>query len=162
MRPIAYRPASWFVLAAALVSTAFHVTAQAPDPFAGTWKLNVSQSTFNPGPPPKEATLVIKPEGGKMSSSLHMELGTGQKIVFEYTAPQDGTEAPVPSGGRVDAVSEKRINVRTVARDDKKDGKVTRAQYSVLSPDSKTLRVEIAAINAQGVPVNDVQVYERQ
>jgi hypothetical protein len=136
--------------------------APAPDPMVGAWTLNVAQSNFNPGPPPKEATLVIKQVGNRMNAVLNMELATGRKINFEYTATQDGTDAPVPGGGLVDTVSERRINIRTVARDDKKDGKVTRHQYSVLSPDGRTLRVEIAAINAQGVPVNDLQVYEKQ
>jgi hypothetical protein len=162
MKSIAYRAATAFAAAAVLTTGALRLAAQAPDPFVGTWKLNVTKSSFNPGPPPKEATLVIAQMGNKMSSSLHMELGTGQKIAFEYTAPQDGTDTPVPGGGRVDAVSEKRINVRTVARDDKKDGKVTRAQYTVVSPDGKTLTLQIAAINAQGVAVNDVQVFDRQ
>ena len=147
------------VFAAAL---AVMPAAQGPDPFVGTWKLNVAQSTFSPGPPPKEATLVIKKVGEKTNSILNMELGTGMKIMFEYTVTQDGTEAAIPGGGRIDAVSEYRINPRTVARNDKKDGKVTRAQYAVVSQDGKTLRAEIATINAQGVPVNDVQVFEKQ
>jgi hypothetical protein len=150
------------VLVAGLTVTSLALIAQGPDPMVGTWKLNVSKSDFNPGPPPKEATLVIKQVGDKRSSALSMELSTGRKIQFEYTATQDGTDAPVPGGGLVDTVSERRINPRTVSRDDKKDGKVTRHQYSVLSNDGKTLRVEIATINAQGVPVNDVQVYEKQ
>jgi len=162
MNLIARRTVTTVIFTMTLTALLTALQAPAPDPLVGTWTLSVAKSNFNPGPPPKEATLVIKQVGSKMNSVLNMELANGRKINFEYTAAQDGTDAPVPGGGLVDAVSERRINPRTVARDDKKDGKVTRHQYSVLSPDGKTLRVEIAAINAQGVPVNDQQVYEKQ
>jgi hypothetical protein len=136
--------------------------AQTPDPMAGTWKLNLTQSNFSPGPPPKGATVVIKPVGAQVNVVLDMELGTGRMIHFEYTGTQDGSDTPVPGGGLVDTVAERRINVRTVSRDDKKDGKVTRHQLSTLAADGKTLRVEIATINAQGVPVDDYQIYDKQ
>jgi hypothetical protein len=156
------RVAAALAVATLAVPTVSAQNASGADPFVGTWKLNVAKSSFEPGPPPKEATVVIKKVGDKTSSTLNMELSTGQKIVFEYTVSQDGTEAAIPGGGRVDAVSEYRINVRTVARNDKKDGKVVRSQYSVVSKDGKTMTSEIAAINVQGVPVNDVQLYEKQ
>jgi hypothetical protein len=162
MKLIARRAALMLAFAALLTPLLAAQAAPPSDPFVGTWKLNVAKSSFEPGPPPKEGTVVIKKVGDKSSFTLNLELATGQKIVFEYTVSQDGAEAAIPGGGRVDAVSEYRINVRTVARNDKKDGKVVRAQYSVVSKDGKTMTSEIAAINAQGVPVNDVQIYEKQ
>jgi hypothetical protein len=162
MKLIARRTGLMFGFAALLTPLLAAQGAPAADPFVGTWKLNVAKSSFDPGPPPKDGTIVIKKVGDKTSSTLNLELASGQKIVFEYTVSQDGTEAVIPGGGRVDAVSEYRINVRTVARNDKKDGMVVRAQYAVVSKDGKTMTSEIAAINAQGVPVNDIQIYEKQ
>jgi len=141
---------------------AIRLTAQSADPMVGTWKLNVGRSSFNPGPPPESGLIVITKVGDKSNTALDLVLNGGRKIHFEYTAAQDGSDASVPGGGLVDTVAERRINIRTVARDDKKDGKVTRHQYVTLSADGKTLTAEIATINAQGVPVNDIQVYEKQ
>ena len=147
------------IMCAALLAV---LPAQTPDPMAGTWKLNLAKSDFDPGPPPKSGMVVITPMGGKTKVALDLELSTGRMIHFEYTGVQDGSDTPVPGGGQVDMVAERRINPRTVSRDDKKDGKVTRHQFTTLSRDGKTLRVEISTINAQGVPVTDYQVYDKQ
>ena len=159
MRRMIHTLAVTAVMAAALGAT---MAAQEADPMVGTWKLNVAKSTFVPGPPPKSGLVVIKQMGDKRNVALDLELSTGRMIHFEYTGVQDGSDTPVPGGGQVDTVQERRINIRTVARDDKKNGKVTRHQYSSVSVDGKTLTAAIAAINAEGVPVNDVQIYEKQ
>jgi hypothetical protein len=157
--------AATIVLTSTLAASAAVPRAQEADPLVGTWKLDLADSNFDPGPtqPGMTATLVIKKQGNLVG--IVMDLG---QIHYEYASPQDGSDVPITItvGGRpssiVDTVAERRINPRTVSRDDKKNGKITRHQLMTMSHDGRTLRVEIATINAQGVPVNDFMMFDKQ
>ena len=66
--------ATWTRLAVGIVFTAVYAvassvssTAQAPDPFAGSWKLDVAKSTYKPGPAPKSVTVAIEAAGGSLA-----------------------------------------------------------------------------------------------
>ena len=54
------------VFAVLCVSTTTLISAQKP--FAGTWKLNVTKSTFPPGKGIKEMTLTVKQNGEVINS----------------------------------------------------------------------------------------------
>ena len=61
-----------------------------------------------------------------------------------------------------DTVSLKRISPTTVERTDKKGGKVVQTLTRVISADGKTLTITTKGTNAQGQPVNNVAIYEKQ
>lgn len=66
----------------AVCAVAFSVssTAQAPDPFAGTWKLDVAKSTYKPGPAPKSLTVTIEAAGKAFKVAADGVAGDGTPI----------------------------------------------------------------------------------
>ena len=80
----------------------------------------------------------------------------------EYTATYDGKDSPVKGVPEADVVSMKRIDASTTERTWKKAGKVTNTARRVVSKDGKTLTITSKGTNAQGQPVNDVEVYDKQ
>src|SRR5207247_4463440 len=52
--------ASLLVLAAVVCLTIVTITVFAADNFTGTWKLNISMSQYNPGPPPRSLTSHVQ------------------------------------------------------------------------------------------------------
>ena len=50
------------------------------DPMVGTWKLNLSKSTYSPGPAPKSAINKFEPREDGMKATIDMVDGQGKKI----------------------------------------------------------------------------------
>ena len=61
----------------------------------GTWKLNVAQSKFSPGPAPKSSTVTFKAAGQGVSAVIDGVGPDGAKVHWEYTANFDGKPYPV-------------------------------------------------------------------
>ena len=139
------------------------LSAQDKDPRVGTWKLNVAKSKFDPGPPPQSQTLKIEPAGKGEKVTSESVTGDGKKVTTTYTANFDGKDYPI-SGSALgaDKVSLKRIDARTTERTDKKDGKVVVTIKRVVSADGKTMTATVTGTNAEGKPVNNVAVFEKQ
>ena len=132
------------------------------DSQVGVWKLNVAKSKYSPGPAPKSGTTTIEAAGAGAKVVVDQTLGDGTARHWEFTANYDGKDVPVTGNPDVDTVSRKRINASTVQTVNKKGGKVTTTQTSVVSKDGKTRTVTTRGVNAKGEKVNNVAVYERQ
>ena len=78
----------WVVLVVLLVVVASVAAAQG-EPRVGTWELNLAQSTFNPGPPPKKQTLTFQSAGPQWTALL-------QGILAAISTPARGGNADVP------------------------------------------------------------------
>jgi len=139
----------------------------ADDPFIGTWKANVAQSAFSPGPPPTSVTVTIAPHG---TNGIHVTVeamnATGEKTVTHYSANYDGKEYPfVQTGaGAVSGqtISLKRMDAQTVERTTYLAGKTLLTETWVVSQDGKTRTVTQTGTNAQGQAVNNIIVTEKQ
>jgi hypothetical protein len=150
-------------LAVVLGVNVTNLSAQASDPRVGTWKLNVAKSKYNPGPAPQSQTLKVEAsdKGEKVTSEV---VGAdGKRTTSTYTANFDGKDYPL-SGSLVgaDKVSLKRVDARTTERTDKKDGKAVMTLKRVVSQDGKTMTVTTKGTNAEGKPVNNVVVFDKQ
>lgn len=149
-----------FVVCAALLLLA--TAASAADMWIGTWKLNVAKSVFSPGPAPKSQTITFEttPGGTKLSSETVTADGT--KVAGSYVSTFDGTAVPWAGNPDADTASPKRIDDYTYENVWKKGGKVTMTARATVSKDGKTLTLTQTGTNAQGKPVNNVVVLERQ
>ena len=85
--------ATWTRLAVGIAFTAVCAvalsvssTAQAPDPFVGTWKLDVAKSTYKPGPAPKSLTVAIDAAGKAFKVAVDGVAGDGTPIKLGYTS----------------------------------------------------------------------------
>lgn len=137
-------------------------SAQAADPMAGTWKLNVAKSTYSPGPAPKSLTVKIEAAGEREKLTADGVRGDDTPIRVEYTAQYDGKDHPITGSRMADTVSLKRLDANTTERTDKKGGKVVQTLTRKVSSDGKTVTVTYKGTDAQGRPINNVAVLEKQ
>jgi hypothetical protein len=138
-----------------------NVFAQAIDPRIGTWKLNVAKSKIS-GPPPQSNTLKIEAAGKGENITTEGVNAQGGRTATEYTANFDGKDYPLTGSQIANTVSLRRINSRITIRTDKKDGKVIQTLTRIVSEDGKTLIVWATGTNAQGDPIDNVAVWEKQ
>src|SRR5262245_60167823 len=128
----------------------------------GTWTLSVAKSKYSPGPAPKSATTKIEAAGAGVKVTVEQAFADGTRH-WEYTANNDGKDVGV-TGNNPDAdmITRTRVNATTVETVNKKGGKVTLTNTSVISSDGKTRTVTTKGTNAQGQMVNNVAVYEKK
>ena len=149
-------------LPAAILFMGFALSAQAADPLVGTWKLNVAKSTYSPGPAPKSLTAKIEAAGKGEKVTADGVRGDDTPIQVVYTAQYDGKDHPITGSPTADTVSLKRLDAITTERTDKKGGKVVQTLTRKLSSDGKTMTVTIKGTDAEGRPINNLAVLEKQ
>jgi hypothetical protein len=151
------------VLGAGVLAVAALATAQAKDPFVGTWKLNLAKSKYSPGPAPKSATSTYEVAGKGYKVSVKTEPATGPVQQWSYTSNLDGQDVPISGDNpNADMTAVKRIDANTLEVVNKKNGKVTTTQKTVVAADGKTRTVTTTGTDGQGQKVNNVGVYEKQ
>jgi hypothetical protein len=151
------------VLGLCVLTVAALATAQAKDPFVGTWKLNLAKSKYSPGPAPKSSTSTYEAAGKGYKVSVKSEPATGPVQEWSYTSNLDGQDVPITGNNpNADTVSAKRIDANTLDIVNKKNGKATATQKNVVAADGKTRTVTTTGTDAQGQKVNNVAVYEKQ
>jgi hypothetical protein len=141
----------------------------AADNFSGTWKLNVAKSKYSPDPAPKSGTTKIEgtADGFKLiADGMNFE---GKKTHTEYTIKSDGKDYPDkvlldgktdPSGA--DMIAVKKVDDFAFETTTKLKGKTLVVTKNVFSKDGKTRTQTSTGTNAQGKPVSNLVVYERQ
>ncbi len=136
--------------------------AQAPDPAAGTWTLNLAKSKFSPGPGPKNQTLKYEATEGGVKLTVDTVTGSGAPGHSEYTAKFDGKDYPVTGNPNADTITLKRIDSHSFEAHWKKDGKPTMTIRTTISKDGRTRTSEQTGKNAQGQDVKNTVVYDKQ
>ena len=151
-----------------LVVSVMSLSAQERDPRIGTWKLNVAQSTFDPGPPPQSITRTFEDRGGGVTLlTLEGINAQGNPIFVQAAYKLDGKDYPIATLG-VQTVSDHRtdafklVDAYTVEVIDKRGGKVVGTGTGTVSKDGKTLTYRAKGTNAQGQPFSNVEVQEKQ
>ena len=149
------------IAAVAVVLTALPVLGQS-SPLAGTWTMNAARSKFSPGPAPTSSTLKWERVAGGFKFSVDQVNAQGQATHTENLEKDDGTEGQIQGAQTPTTRFLRRIDDRNYEDGDKVNGKATTSRRLVLSPDGKTLTVTMKGTNAQGQPLNNVVVYEKQ
>jgi hypothetical protein len=138
------------------------------NPAAGTWKLNVEESKFSPGPPPKSATLVIEAQGESVKTSYEEIEGDDSHVGFGYTATLDGKDYPLNGSSRPDllrgaeTVAVRRNGSHAFGAMFKKSGQVMMTDMISVSKDAKTLKRVVNGADAKGQPATLVTVWNKQ
>lgn len=129
-------------------------------PFTGQWQYNAARSKFDPGPPFRSFTLTFTEDG---SRHLDLTFADGKRLRAELPW-SDGKEVAVRvvegSMGGVRAVS--RIRGRTFEDTWTEGGKVIEQVLGRLSPDGKTLTVEVHGPLPNGGEFRNRVVFERR
>jgi len=149
-----------FALAAVVCAPAFAQT----NPLIGTWKLDVTKSTFDPGPGPKSLTRTVEAQGDGVKYTFDGVAADGNPIAYSFAVQFDGKDNPIsgsiPSGA--DTISAKRVDSNHYVATLKKGDEVIGTSKVMVSMDGKVTTVESTGTNAAGVKTHDVQVYDKQ
>ena len=151
--------AIWMLSAAALASAQ---PKSAPDPFLGTWVLNVAKSNYSPGPPPKEQTVLYEAAGEAVKVTSRTTDATGKMITTVYTAGFDGNDSPVTGNPDFDAISQKRVNPNTVEFTRKRAKKVVMTGTNVVSADGRTRTITLSGVDGLGRRVMSTIIYDKK
>src|SRR5688572_6514579 len=130
--------------------------------FAGTWALNVTKSTYRPGPGPQSAVLNVEYEGATRHSSLATVANDGEMVTSEYVATEDGKDYPIKGSPNADTISLRRVAPGTIERIDKRRGQVVMILTLRLSQDGRTMNITQQGVTASGDMVSNTMVYERR
>ena len=132
------------------------------DPLIGTWKLNLSKSKYEPGPPPQSQVNKYEPSGKDgVKRIIDGVNAKGEKNRTEESYLFDGKEHPV-NNPAADAGVNRRLDAYTTERMLSKGGRLVNALRRVVSKDGKTLTTTQMGTTAQGKPFYNVQVYDKQ
>src|SRR5215468_6544780 len=94
-----------------LVVSVMSLSAQERDPRIGTWKLNVAQSTYDPGPPPQSVTRTYEDRGGGVTLfTIEGINAQGNPIFAQVAYKLDGKDYPEATLG-VQTASDHRTDV---------------------------------------------------
>ena len=137
--------------AAALAVAGLACSADAPDPFVGTWVLDIAKSTCDPPPAPKSHTIrIAKIKGGGVHDTIDLVEGDGTKTNIEFTSARDGKFVPVTGSGYADSVSIKQVSPRAFTYVFKKKGKPIESGTFTVSEDGKTMQGSLSGKDAKG------------
>lgn len=144
------------VLAAAAVLLALPAAAFEDSLFAGTWKLNLGKSRYQPGPGPKAQTIVIERDGRTTVTTVDQE---GDDSVFSFTAVP-GRKVQI-EGLENASVFETRVDARTVEHVWTFGGFTVRGR-GVLAKHGRTFTYTSGGSGRDGKTIKDYEVFERQ
>jgi len=133
------------------------------DSSLGTWKYNAAKSKTTSANPTKSQTDVREatPDGG-VKITRTGQLTDGTPVDSSFTYKYDGKESPV-TGGPFDTISVKRIDANTTSWVvNKTGGKYHLTGRTVISKDGKTLTQTSKGTDAEGKPVAQTLIFDKQ
>jgi hypothetical protein len=154
------------MLATCSLGTLTSVASVQGDPQVGTWELNLAKSTFSPGPPPRRQTLTYKADGQGLTAVLLLQGvdAAGKPInpdASNLAITFDGRDHPTPSAN-YEVSAWKRIDANKYEVTRKRAGKVVLISIHAVSKDGKTMTITTKGVDANGYPINNVRVYDKQ
>jgi hypothetical protein len=159
------RTKNWALLGGAMLVAALMLSAAAtasPDVFSGTWKMDPAKSKFSPGPAQKSLTVVVESDENGIKIEATGVDGADKPINVKYSAKFDGKDYSATGIPNADMVSAKRVDSHTIETQQKKDGKVIMTVTTKVSKDGKTRTATFIGKDAEGHPVHNVVVYDKQ
>ena len=162
--------ATWTRLALGIAFTAVctlalnvSTAAQAPDPFEGTWKLDLAKSTYKPGPAPKSITVVITAAADKtFKVAIDGVDPAGAPMKGGYTATRDGKEVPVTGIAGYDTAALTQTGPNDVTIVYKQGGKPAVTAKASVAKDGKAMTVTYTGTDPKGQAINNVALYVKQ
>jgi hypothetical protein len=130
----------------------------------GTWVLNVSKSSFSPGPAPRSQTLTFRAAGPHFTALIQGIEASGAPINPDSNNLMivfDGKDHSTPTVD-YDTTAWKRIKGTTYDVIRKKAGKVVQTSRNELSPDGRTMTITTTGHDAAGQAIHNVRVYEKR
>jgi hypothetical protein len=154
------------ILALVTAMLAVSVGLRADDnPLIGKWKVNLAKTKYNAGAPPKSQVITYDMVADALRLTAEIDNAQGHQT-NTYTAKYDGKDYPFkstsPDNPPGQTVRLKRIDANTTQRTTWFKGKQIGTVTEVVSKDGKTLTRTQKGVNAQGQPVDNIQVLDKQ
>lgn len=130
------------------------------DPILGTWTLDVAQSKYRPGPPPRSERRVYDARPDGLRVTITRVESDGHPTSIDYTADYNSTEYPVSGSGEVTTIALRRVDVYTAEATLTHAGKQMGTARRVVSKDGNTLTISLEGTDSRG-RFNNIAVYTR-
>ncbi len=130
------------------------------DPVVGTWELDLTASTFSPGPPPRSEIRAYEPEHEGIKATVVTVYADGHRSIFEYVTSYNDVTAAVTGSDTTDAVRMRKVDAFTAEAELSFAGRNVGRTRRVIAQDGQTMTIELHR-NAP-VAVNNVTVYRRR
>jgi hypothetical protein len=132
------------------------------DPLLGTWKLNLAQSEYSPGPAPQSSTMHYEPAGEGFKDTVTGLDAQGRPSTRVFMMIYDGQFHPTTGVTGYDESAFTRIDDYTVVYVRRLRGKVVATGTRVMSRDGKTLTFTGIGVTESGQRTDTVVVMEKQ
>lgn len=136
--------------------------AGAPDPVIGTWKLNVSKSTFTAGPALKTQTRTYSQSGPTIMLVMKSVGADGSEATSKTSYQLDGKDYPVAGNPDFDTLAAQQVDSNTTKFTLKRGGKTVGTTGRTVSKDGKTLTSTMKLTTAKGDASESELVFDRQ
>lgn len=155
------------LLIVGLLVLGYGITAQAAEPFEGTWKLNLAQSKYTGSrQAPKEQTEVHHYLGDTVDVNIKGVAADGSPIAIHFThmnkgeGPMKLVEGSLPPG--VTIMVKVSADAYTMDLTTTRENKVVGTVHSFVTKDGKSLRSTSKGTDAQGKPYASNYVFDKQ
>lgn len=136
--------------------------ALAADNWLGTWKIDLANSKYSPGPAPKSLTLKFEATPGGIKFTGDGVDADGKPTHSMFLSKFDGKDVPYEGNPDADMTAPKKIDDNSYSNTRKKGGKATITAKVVVSADGKTMTITQTGTNAKGEAVNNTIEYHKQ
>lgn len=126
----------------------------------GAWVLDLSRSTFRPGPAPREEVRSYQQEHEGIKAEILTTTADGSQNRIEYVASYNDVVALVTGSKAVNAIRMRRVDPYTAEVRLLLDGRDVGVARRVLSRDGKTMTITFE--RSAPTPIHNVEVYRRQ
>jgi hypothetical protein len=118
-------------------------TVQDQEPLLGAWELDLSKSTFSPGPPPQGEVRSYQEEHEGIKAIILTTHADGSKTRMEYVASFNTPTAMVSGSQQTDAVRMKFVDSYTAEGELSYQGKPVGRTRRVVSKDGMTMTITL-------------------
>ena len=128
------------------------------DPLLGTWFLNVSKSTYKPGPPPSGQTRIYEKHPLGIRATVKTLYRDGRSTTVQSVYDRDKQEHPVTGSEDVDVIVMTRTNAYTHEATMMHAGREIGSFRREISKDGKHMTVTLRRARPSA---ENVEVYEK-
>lgn len=118
-------------------------TVQEQDLVLGAWELDLSRSSFMPGPPPLSEIRSYQEEHEGIKADILTTNADGTKTHMEYVSSFNELTAMVTGSSRTDAIRLRKVDAYTAEGQLSYQGKASGRTRRVVSPDGRTLTITL-------------------
>jgi hypothetical protein len=133
-----------------------------PDPFLGSWRLDVEASIYPLGARPKQMTIEMTLVGNKVQYSSETVYPNGSSMRSKYVSGYDGKEVIVRgTAGMLLPVSLRRLDARTVVATYTRSLRVVATSRRVVSADGRVMTITTSSMDQEGKGVVTIGLYNK-